>query len=55
MKLFILILIGAWAVATILAALKLASDADDLMMALRRRNKRRHTLGKWLRFHGGLK
>ena len=55
MKITFLIIFGVWMVVTVLAALKLASDADALADALRRRNRRRNNLGKWLRFHGGIK
>lgn len=55
MKLLILIIIGGWLMATVLAALNLAKRADELADALQRRNRRRHNLGKWLRFHGGIK
>lgn len=55
MKLAFFLIIGVWMVATVFAALLLAKRADELAEALRRRNRRRHNLGKWLRFHGGIK
>lgn len=55
MKLLFLLLVAGWLVLTLFCACKLAGDADDLARALRRRNRRRHNLGKWLRFHGGIK
>ncbi len=55
MKLTFLIIVGVWMVATVFAALYLAKRADELADALQRRNRRRHNLGKWLRFHGGIK
>lgn len=55
MKIAFLILVGVWLVATLFCACKLAADADALARALRRQNRRRHNLGKWLRFHGGIK
>lgn len=53
--LFFIAVVLVWVVLTLLAALKLVGDSDALARALRRKNRRRHTLGKWLRFHGGLK
>ena len=55
MKLIFLTICGVWMLATVFAALKLAKDADALADHIQRRNKRRHNLGKWLRFHGGIK
>ena len=55
MKLLFLLIVAIWLLATLFAACKLAADADDLARTLRRRNRRRHNLGKWLRFHGGIK
>ena len=55
MKLLFLFLVLLWLVVTLLAACKLAGDADSLARSLRARNRRRNALGKWLRFHGGVK
>lgn len=55
MKITLLLLLGGWLVLTMFCALKLAGDADDLARTLQRRNRRRHNLGKWLKFHGGIK
>lgn len=33
----------------------LAGAADRLIEHLSRRNRRRHNLGKWLHFHGGVR
>lgn len=55
MKLLFLLIVVLWLGLTVLAALMLASAADDLAEALQRRNRRRHNLGKWLKFHGGIK
>lgn len=55
MKLAFFLIVGGWLMATVLAALNLAKRADELADALQRRNRRRHSLGKWLRFHGGIK
>jgi len=54
-KIIVLLVVGVWLMATVLAALNLAKRADELADALQRRNRRRHNLGKWLRFHGGIK
>jgi hypothetical protein len=55
MKLIFLIVCGVWLLATVACALKLAKDADAVVDDLLRKNKRRHNLGKWLRFHRGIK
>lgn len=44
--------IALWAMLTFFAACYLAKSADALYTTLRRKNKRAHNLGKWLRFHG---
>lgn len=55
MKLLFVFLVAGWLVLTLFCACKLAADADALARALRRKNRRRHNLGKWLLFHGGIK
>jgi hypothetical protein len=50
-----IIILFIWAVATVFCALLVARRADDLAESLRRRNKRKHSLGRWLKFHGGVK
>ena len=55
MTTFIIITLAAvlWITLTVFAALFLAAAADDLYKAIKpKRNQRKHTLGKWLRFHG---
>jgi type II secretory pathway component PulK len=55
MTTFILIFASAvvlWLWLTVLAAMFLASSADDLYEAIRRKgNRRKHSLAKWLQFH----
>lgn len=59
MTTFILIFASAfvlWLWLTVMAALFLAKSADELYEALRRKeNRRKHSLGKWLVFHRGIK
>jgi hypothetical protein len=56
MTLFIITIIGLWLLATVFAALRVAADADALARELwRKQNRRKHNLGKWLKFHGGIK